>query len=85
MTAATIAAALGDGRRSGQWWPCVCPAHESRTGRSRTLVLRDGDRGSVVHCHSGRSRDDIIAELRRLRLLAGPRWWCPTGAGGGAR
>ena len=76
MTAADLAAALGPARQS-QWWWCVCPAHGLRTGRSRTLALRDGDPGPVLHCHGGRSRDEIIVELRRARLLAG--------RGGGAR
>ena len=70
MTAAQIAAALGSARRSGQWWRCVCPVHGSRTGRSRSLALRDHPRGLAVRCHAGCSRDDVIAELRRMGLLA---------------
>ena len=66
MTAATIAAAVGGGRRSGSWWRGKCPVHQS-TGL--TLALRDGPRGLIVHCHAGCSRDDVLAELRRLGLL----------------
>jgi putative DNA primase/helicase len=69
MTAAEIAAALVGSQRSGRWWRCVCPVHGSRTGRSATLALRDGDYGLIVHCHAGCSRHDILDELRRLRLI----------------
>lgn len=71
MTAAEIAAACGGARCSGEWWRCVCPVHGSRTGRSLTLALRDGDRGLIVHCHAGCGREDILAALRRIGLLAG--------------
>jgi hypothetical protein len=43
--------------------------HGSRTGRSLTLALRDGDRGLIAFCHAGCSRPEIMAELRHLRLL----------------
>ena len=69
MTAAEIAHALGAASRSGAWWRCVCPVHGSRTGHSATLALRDGDRGIVVYCHAGCNSRDILAELRRRRLL----------------
>jgi hypothetical protein len=72
MTAAEIAAALApdNARRSGQWWRCVCPVHGSRTGHSLSLALRDHPHGLAVRCHAGCSRDEVIAELRRLGLLA---------------
>ena len=70
MTAAEIAQALGSARRSGLWWRCVCPVHGSRIGRSLTLALRDHPRGIAVRCHAGCSRDDVIAELRRLGLFS---------------
>jgi putative DNA primase/helicase len=70
VTAPEIAAALGGARRSGQWWRCICPVHGSRTGRSLSLSLRDHPRGLAVRCHAGCSRDDVVAELRRLGLLA---------------
>jgi hypothetical protein len=60
--AEAIAAALG-GARSGKWWRCMCPVHNSR---SASLALRDGPRGLILHCHAGCPRDDVIAELRRL-------------------
>jgi hypothetical protein len=40
MSAAAIAAALGDARRDGRAWRCRCPLHGGRS-----LVLRDGDNG----------------------------------------
>jgi len=73
MTARGIASALGNARRAGQWWRCVCPVHGSRTGHSLSLALRDHPRGLAVHCHAGCSRDDVIAELRRRGLIAGRR------------
>jgi hypothetical protein len=73
MTAREIAAALGSARHSGEWWRCVCPVHGSRTGHSLTLALRDGDRSLVVHCHAGCETRDVLAELRRRRLMIGER------------
>ncbi len=67
MIAAVIAAALGGAHRSGQWWRCRCPVHSSR---GSTLALREGDRGLVLCCHAGCSRDQILAELRRRGLIA---------------
>lgn len=69
MTAAEIAAALGAAQRSGRWWRCICPVHGSRTGRSATLALRDGNRGLIVRCWAGCSPRDVHAELRRVGLL----------------
>lgn len=67
MTAAAeIAARLGGANRSGAWWRCRCPVHGSR---GTTLALRDGDRGLIVHCHAGCSRNDVLAELRRIELI----------------
>ena len=71
MIAAEIAAALGAACRSGDWWRCLCPVHGSRTGRSATLALRDGEHGIIAVCHAGCSRPDILAELRRRGLLLG--------------
>jgi putative DNA primase/helicase len=68
MTAAEIARAFGAARRSGPWWRCRCPVHNSR---SPSLSLRDGDRGLVVHCHAGCDPRDVRAELRRRGLLPG--------------
>ena len=72
MLAAEIAAALGGAPyRSGRWWRCLCPVHGSRSGHSRTMALRDGDRGPIVYCHAGCSAADILAELRWRGLLGG--------------
>jgi hypothetical protein len=70
--AADIAQDLGAARRCGEWWRCVCPVHGSRTGRSATLALRDGDRGLIVHCPAGCGRDEILDELRRRGLISAP-------------
>jgi hypothetical protein len=67
MIAADIARALGGAHRYGQWWRCRCPIHASS---GPTLALDDGDRGLVVHCHAGRCRADILAELGRRGLTA---------------
>jgi len=66
MPARDIAVALGEIRRSGSWWRCRCPVHESS---GPTLALKDGERGIVVVCHAGCSTGDIFRELRRLDLL----------------
>lgn len=71
MTAAEIAARLGGAYRSGRWWRCLCPSHGSRTGRSATLALRDGERGLIAVCHAGCDRADVIAALRGQHLLGG--------------
>jgi putative DNA primase/helicase len=71
VTAAEIAAALGAACRSGDWWRCLCPVHGSRTGRSATLALRDGEHGIIALCHAGCSRPDVLSELRRRGLLLG--------------
>ena len=69
ISAAEIAAALGSSHRSGEWWRCVCPVHGSRTGHSATLALKDGEKGLIVVCHAGCNRRDVLAELRRRRLI----------------
>ncbi|HEX2151642.1 MAG TPA: hypothetical protein VHG31_06565 [Stellaceae bacterium] len=33
--------------------------------------MRDGPRGLIAHCHTGCSRDDVLAELSRFRLTDG--------------
>jgi putative DNA primase/helicase len=80
VKAAEIAAVLGGAHRSSGWWRCVCPVHGSRTGRSATLALCDGDRGIIVVCHAGCSRADILAELRRRGLIGGPVEYRPVPA-----
>ena len=65
MTAAEIAAALGDPRHEGGAWRCRCPLHGGRS-----LIVRDGDGGCIlVTCWGGCDRLAVLAELRRLDLL----------------
>jgi len=67
MSAADIAVALGDARRDGRGWRCRCPLHGGRS-----LTLRQGDGGRVlVWCFGGCNSHDVLAELRRCRLLDG--------------
>jgi putative DNA primase/helicase len=65
VTAAEIAGTLGSARRSGGWWRCCCPVHQSR---GATLALRDGVRGVIVKCFAGCDPRDVLAELHRRRL-----------------
>jgi hypothetical protein len=65
MTAAEIAAALGEARREGRAWRCRCPLHGGRS-----LELRDGDAGRVLAtCWAGCDRREVLGELRSLGLL----------------
>jgi hypothetical protein len=65
MSAASIAAALGNARREGRAWRCRCPLHGGQS-----LVLRDGYDGCVlITCWAGCDRLDVLAELRRHGLL----------------
>jgi hypothetical protein len=66
MTAADIASALGGAYRSGTWWRCRCPVHDSSRA---SLALRESARELIAYCHAGCSRADVIAELRRRGLL----------------
>jgi putative DNA primase/helicase len=69
VTTAEIAASLGRAHRSGAWWRCRCPVHQSH---GPTLALRDGNRGGLIAvCHAGCVRADILAELRRRGLIGG--------------
>jgi hypothetical protein len=73
VSAADIAAALGDARREGRAWRCQCPL---RGGRS--LVIRDGDGGSLlVTCWGGCDRLDLLAQLRQRGLLSGRSDYAP--------
>jgi hypothetical protein len=87
MIAAEIAAMLGGGHRSGQWWRCVCPVHSTRTGHSQTLALRDGDRALIVKCWAGCDPQVVIAELRGRSLVGDDRALAvvPRGSDDGAR
>jgi hypothetical protein len=63
MTAAEIAAALGNARREGRGWRCRCPLHGGVS-----LTLCDGESALLVKCWAGCNRLDVLAELRRLGL-----------------
>jgi putative DNA primase/helicase len=68
MTAAeNIAALLGGEHRSGDWWRCRCPVHDSR---GPSLAPRDGERGLIVKCFAGCDSRDVLAEIRRRGLFA---------------
>jgi putative DNA primase/helicase len=71
VTAGDIASGLGAAQQSGAWWRCICPLHGSRTGRSVTLALRDGDRGLIIKCFADCDPRDILAEVRRRGLITG--------------
>lgn len=72
MTAAEIAAALGDARREGFGWRCRCPLHGGRS-----LTLRDGQNGRIlVTCWGGCDRLEVLAELRRCGFLHGAAASC---------
>ena len=55
--------ALG-GTWTGNIAMCRCPAHNDS---NPSLSLRQGDRGILVTCFAGCSRDDVLRELRRVR------------------
>ena len=65
MSAAMIAAALGDPRREGRAWRCRCPLHGGHS-----LILCDGDSGRLLAtCWAGCDRRKVLAELRARGLL----------------
>ena len=65
VSAAEIAAALGDARREGHSWRCRCPVHGGRS-----LCVRDGEGNRVlVTCWGGCDRLTVLAELGRRKLL----------------
>ena len=55
--------ALG-GTWSGYVAMCRCPAHSDS---DPSLSIRQGDRGILVTCFAGCSREDVLRELRRVR------------------
>ena len=57
-----LVGALG-GTWSGYVAMCRCPAHSDR---DPSLSLRQGDRGILVNCFAGCSREDVLRELRRI-------------------
>ncbi len=65
MSAAVIAAALGNVHREGREWRCRCPIHGGMS-----LTLRDGEDGRLlVWCFGGCDARDVLAEFRRRGLL----------------
>lgn len=58
-----IVGALG-GTWSGHVAMCRCPAHADS---DPSLSLRQGDRGILVTCFAGCSREDVLRELHRVR------------------
>ena len=57
-----LVGALG-GTWSGYVAMCRCPAHSDR---DPSLSLRQGDRGILVNCFAGCSREDVLRELHRI-------------------
>jgi phage/plasmid primase-like uncharacterized protein len=72
MTAAEIAGALGNARREGRNWRCICPLHGGCS-----LTLRDGRERLLVRCWAGCGTREVLAELRRIGLI-GNRGECPS-------
>ena len=66
MSASDIAQALGRAQREGRNWRCNCPIHGGHS-----LTLADGRGGRLlITCHGNNcDRKEILAELRRRRLL----------------
>lgn len=61
MDALTLSEQLG-GRRNGQGYVALCPAHDDR---SPSLSIKDGDNGRpLVHCFAGCDQEAVIAALR---------------------
>lgn len=58
-----IVGALG-GTWSGHVAMCRCPAHADS---DPSLSIRQGDRGILVTCFAGCSREDVLRELGRIR------------------
>lgn len=58
-----IVGALG-GTWSGHVAMCRCPTHADS---DPSLSLRQGDRGILVTCFAGCSREDVLRELRRIK------------------
>ena len=66
-TATNVAHSLEDASREDRSWRCRCPLHGGRS-----LTLRDGDGGRILVTRCGGcARLDVLAELRRLKLLYG--------------
>lgn len=70
-----IVGALG-GTWSGYIAMCRCPAHADS---DPSLSIRQGDRGILVTCFAGCSRENVLRELRRVR--PGEHYAPPDAAG----
>jgi hypothetical protein len=69
MTAADIAAALGNARREGRDWRADCPVHGGHS-----LTIADGRDGKLlVKCFGGCEWPEIFGEFRALGLIEGRR------------
>jgi hypothetical protein len=67
MTAAEIAAALGDARPDGTEQRCRCPVC-----RGNNLTLRDHGRRLLIKCFAGCTSKKVLAELKRRGLYGAP-------------
>jgi putative DNA primase/helicase len=73
MSAAQIAAVLGEARPEGRAWRCRCPLHGGRS-----LVILDGNNGRLLAtCWGGCDRLDVLAELRGRGLIDGRTNYTP--------
>jgi putative DNA primase/helicase len=74
-TAADIAAALGNAKRSGKDWLCSCPVPSHGKGRGDkdpSLAIADKAGGGVLwRCRTGCTQDEVAAELRARGLIGG--------------
>jgi hypothetical protein len=55
-------------RKSGDWWRCKCPVHNSET---LALAIKDPDEGIVglvVHCHGGCADEAVAEKLLEMGL-----------------
>ncbi|MCF8709585.1 DUF7146 domain-containing protein [Rhizorhapis sp. SPR117] len=59
-----LVGALG-GTWHGRTAMCLCPAHADTTP---SLSIRQGDRGILVTCFAGCTREDVLRELRRVQI-----------------
>jgi hypothetical protein len=65
MTAAVIAAQLGNHRQEGAYWRCRCPVHGGTS-----LTLGDGPKGRLfIKCWYGCRRNAVVAALLQRGLI----------------
>ena len=68
MNAVELTKALR-GKWHGSYGTARCPAHPDKTPSLSISIGRDGR--TLVRCHAGCDQEQVIAELRRLRLWGG--------------